>query len=65
MPPLFRRRRLYRAEQIAVPFIVDFRVTVRTTPDCHGVPFNRADLDRLRTSAMGSFKTPAVEMCHG
>jgi cytochrome c peroxidase len=44
----------------AVPFTVDFPLTSLTRPDCHGVPFYRADIDRLRTAVMGAFKTPSL-----
>jgi cytochrome c peroxidase len=44
----------------AVPFTVDFPLTSLTRPDCHGVPFNPADIDGLRTAVMGAFKTPSL-----
>jgi hypothetical protein len=44
----------------AVPFTVDLPLTSLTRPDCHGVPFYLADIDRLRTAVMGSFKTPSL-----
>jgi cytochrome c peroxidase len=44
----------------AQPFTVDFPLTSLTRPDCHGVPFNLADINRLRTAIMGAFKTPSL-----
>jgi cytochrome c peroxidase len=44
----------------AVPFTVDFPLTSLTSPDCRGVPFNPADINRLRTAVMGAFKTPSL-----
>lgn len=43
-----------------VPFTVDFPLSALTSPDCHGVPFNPADIDGLRTAVMGAFKTPSL-----
>jgi cytochrome c peroxidase len=44
----------------AEPFTVDFPLSALTSPDCHGVPFDPADIDGLRTAVMGSFKTPSL-----
>jgi cytochrome c peroxidase len=44
----------------AVPFTVDFPVLALTSPDCRGVPFAPADINRLRTAVMGAFKTPSL-----
>ena len=44
----------------AEPFTVDFSPSALTSPDCHGVPFNPADIDGLRTAVIGSFKTPSL-----
>jgi cytochrome c peroxidase len=44
----------------AEPFTVDFPLSALTSPDCHGVPFDPADIDRLRTAVLGSFKTPSL-----
>jgi cytochrome c peroxidase len=44
----------------AEPFTVDFPLFALTSPDCHGVPFDPADIDGLRTAVTGAFKTPSL-----
>ena len=46
--------------KFASPFTVDFPLSSLTSPDCHGVPFNPADIDGLRTAVRGTFKVPSL-----